>query len=339
MTGVPLSFIWPAMLAWLLVIPALVVAYSRMQQRRQRLVRSYGGPGLLQPPAGSPPGVRRHIPAMLYLAGLAILIVALARPQAVISLPRLEGTVMLAFDVSGSMAADDLQPTRLEAAKAAALDFVQRQPPAVQIGVVSFSEGGFATQPPTSDQAAILAAINRLALQRGTSLASGMQAALNAIAAGSDQAPLSLDDPAAPAPTPTPVPQGTYVPSVIVLLTDGENTADADPLAAVQAAVDSGIRVYTVGIGSAEGATLQLDGFTVRTRLDEATLRQIAERTGGAYYNAQSTEELGTIYDQIQPELVLKAQQTEVTSVFAGASLLVMLIGATLSLLWLGRLP
>ncbi|HSH79414.1 MAG TPA: VWA domain-containing protein, partial [Herpetosiphonaceae bacterium] len=161
-----------------------------------------------------------------------------------------------------------------------------------------------------------------------------------AIAAFSGQAPLTSGDAAlTPTPTRTPVPRGTYVPAVIVLLTDGENTADADPLAAVQTVVDSGIRVYTVGIGSAEGATLQLDGFTVRTRLDEATLRQIAERTGGAYYNAQNAEELRTIYDQIQPELVLKAQQTEVTSVFAGASLLIMLIGGTLSLLWLGRLP
>jgi Ca-activated chloride channel homolog len=287
---------------------------------------------------GRPGGFRRHIPAALYLAGLTILIVALARPQAVVSLPRLAGTVMLAFDVSGSMAADDLEPTRLEAAKAAARAFVERQPPTVQIGVVSFSEGGFATQPPTNDQGAILAAINRLTLQRGTSLASGMEAALQLIAADREQAPLTLSNRTA-TPTPTPVPQGTYASAVVVLFSDGENNAEPDPFEAAQAAADRGIRVYAVGIGSAEGATLDIDGFRVRTRLDEATLRQIAELTGGAYYNADSEEELRAIYDQLNPELAIKPQKTEVTSLFAGASLLLMLIGSALSLLWLGRLP
>ena len=335
-----MSFLWPVMLVWLLLVPLFVVVYSRMQQRRQRLAKIYGGTGGSQGSAGAPRGVRRHIPAALYLAGLTILIVALARPQTIVSLPRLEGTVMLAFDVSGSMAADDLEPTRFDAAKAAARDFVERQPSTVQVGVVSFSEGGFATQPPTSDQAAILAAINRLSLQSSTSLASGMQAALNAIAAGSGEEPLTLSDRTLTAtPTPTPVPRGTYIPAVIVLLTDGENTADPDPFETAQIAADRGIRVYTVGVGSAEGATLQLDGFTVRTRLDETTLQQIAELTGGTYYNAENEEELHMIYDQLSPELVLRPQKTEVTSLFAGASLLVMLIGGSLSLLWLGRLP
>ena len=129
--------------------------------------------------------MRRHIPPALFLAGLTILIVALARPQTVVSLPRVEGTVILAFDVSGSMAADDMKPTRMEAAKAAARDFVQRQPPSVQIGVVAFSDNGFSVQVPTNDQDAILAAINRLTPQRGTSLANGIRASLNAIAVGS----------------------------------------------------------------------------------------------------------------------------------------------------------
>src|SRR3712207_6265656 len=122
----PLSFIWPAMLLWLLLVPLFVTVYGRMQRRRRHVAAGFGDLGLMQAAAGPANGVRRHIPAALYLAGLTILLVALARPQAVVSLPRLEGTVMLAFDASGSMAAEDLKPTRMEAAKAAARAFVER---------------------------------------------------------------------------------------------------------------------------------------------------------------------------------------------------------------------
>src|ERR671933_2421391 len=164
-----MSFIWPQMLVLLVLLPLFVGLYLRLQQRRRRLVASYGSLGLVQAAAGQRVGARRHIPPALFLAGLTMLIVALARPQTVVSLPRVEGTVILAFDVSGSMAADDLKPTRLEAAKTAARQFVQRQPPSVEIGVVTFSEGGFTTQAPTNEQDLVLAAINRLAVQRGTS--------------------------------------------------------------------------------------------------------------------------------------------------------------------------
>jgi Ca-activated chloride channel family protein len=289
--------------------------------------------------ASSRLGVRRHIPSALFLVALTILIVALARPQAVLSLPRLEGTIILAFDVSRSMAADDLKPTRLQAAKTAARAFVQRQPSTVRIGVVSFSEGGFALQAPTNDQEAVLAAINRLRLQSGTSLARGMEASLKAIAAGTDRSSMTLARTQTPAPTPTPVPKGTYTSAVIVLLSDGENTQAPDPLAAAHMAADRGVRIYTVGIGSTTGATLRIDGFTVRSRLDEQTLRQIAQLTGGAYYNAANAGELRTIYASLDPQLVIKPQKTEVTSLFAGAGILVLMIGGTLSLLWLGRLP
>jgi hypothetical protein len=219
-----MSFIWPTMLLLLLLIPLCVGLYVMLQQRRRRLAASYGALGLVQEATGRPLGWRRHIPPALFLAGLVLLMFALARPQAVVNLPRIEGTIILAFDVSGSMAADDLKPTRMEAAKAAAWDFVQRQPSSVQIGVVAFSDGGFAVQAPTNDQEAILATINRLTPQRGTSLGQGILASLNTIAAGAEQAP-PLDSNLTPTPpaTPTPVPYGTYTPAVIVLLTDGEN--------------------------------------------------------------------------------------------------------------------
>src|SRR2546423_14073683 len=173
-----MTFLWLPMLVWLSLLPLFVVVYIRMQQRRRRLAAQYGNPGLVHEAAGRRLGVRRHIPSALFLVALTILIVALARPQAVVRLPRLEGTIILAFDVSRSMAADDLKPTRLQAAKTAARAFVQRQPSTVQIGGVSFSDGGFALQAPTNDQDAALAPVNTLQLPRGTSQARIMQDSL-----------------------------------------------------------------------------------------------------------------------------------------------------------------
>jgi Ca-activated chloride channel family protein len=337
-----MSFIWPTMLLLLLLVPLGVGLYVRLQQRRRRLAASYGTLGFVQQAAGRRLGARRHIPPALFLIGLTILVIALARPQAVVSLPRIEGTVILAFDISGSMAADDLKPTRMEAAKVAARDFVQRQPLTVQIGVVGFSDNGFAVQAPTNNQDAILATINRLTPQRGTSLGQGILASLKAIAVanGPPQAPRLYSN-LTPTPTsvPTPVPQGTHASAVIVLLTDGENNENPDPLVAAQAALDRGVRIYTVGIGSAAGTTLHVNGFTVHTRLDEEMLQQISQITDGVYYNAQNQQELRTIYDNLNPQLVIKPEKLELTSIFAGASTLVLLIGGTFSLLWFSRLP
>jgi Ca-activated chloride channel family protein len=276
------------------------------------------------------------------MAGLTILVVALARPQTVISLPKIQGTVILAFDVSGSMAADDIQPSRLAAAKVAVDDFIQRQPPDVQIGVVAFSDSGFQVQVPTNDQATVLASVNRLTPQHGTSLANGITASLSAIASALNpqSAPLqySLSTPA-PTPSPTPVPQGTYTSAVIVLLTDGDNNENPDPMTAAQTAANRGVRIYTVGIGSPQGTTLHINGFNVFTQLDEATLQQISQTTGGVYYNAQSAQDLKQIYDNLNPQLIIKPEEIEVTSLFAGASILVMLVGGFFSLIWFNRLP
>ena len=337
-----MSFIWPTMILLLLLIPLFGVLYIMFQQRRRRLAASYGGPGLLGGTMERGPGIRRHIPPALFLVGLSILIIALARPQTVISLPSVEGTVILVFDVSGSMAADDLKPTRMEAAKAAAQDFVERQPASVQIGVVAFSDGGLAVQAPTNDQEAILASINRLEPQHGTSLGQGILAALNTIAADAGQIP-DLESNLTPAPTaiatPTPVPEGTNMSAVIVLLTDGENTEAPDPLAVAQAAVERGVRIHTVGIGSAAGTTLDVNGFTVHTQLNEALLQQISQLTGGVYYSAENEQDLHSVYENLVPRLVIKPEKMEVTSIFAGASILVLLMGGTFSLLWFSRLP
>lgn len=327
------------MLVSLLVVPLFLLWYLHLQQRRRQIAANFANVVGALGEGSKRAGARRHIPPALFLSGLAILLIALARPQTVVALPKEEGTVILAFDVSGSMAADDLTPTRMDAAKAAAQDFVQRQPPSVQIGVVAFSDSGFTVQEPTNDQSAILAAIKRLAPQRGTSIAHGILGSLNAIANEMGQIPstggnLTLG----PTPSPTPMPKGVYTNAVVVLLSDGDNNENPDPLVAARAAADRGIRVYTVGIGSVAGTTLHVNGFIVHTQLDEATLQQIAQLTGGAYSNAANTKDLLAIYDHLDPQLVIKPESIEVTSLFAGASLLVMLAGAAFSLLWFGHL-
>lgn len=335
-----MSFIWPLSLVLLLLIPLFVVLYSRQQRRRQRLLATYGNFGLPQS-GGRGLDRRRHLPPLLFLLALTTLIIAVARPQMELSLPRVEGTVILAFDVSGSMAADDLAPTRMEAAKAAARDFVANQPRSVLIGVVAFSESGFSVQPPTNDQAAIVAAIDRLAPTRGTSLGNGILMALNALTIKNepvaDEIYSNLQ--LTPTPTPTPLPKGTYTSGAIVLLTDGENTAPPDPLESAQTAIDRGVRIYPIGLGSTSGTLLKVNGFTVRTYLDEETLQAIAQVTDGTYYHAENEDELKTVYDQVGAQLVVKPEQTEITALLAGVSVLLLLIGGALSLLWFSRLP
>ncbi|HEX7472847.1 MAG TPA: VWA domain-containing protein [Candidatus Limnocylindrales bacterium] len=335
-----MSFIWPQMLVAVALVPLGILLYRALEGRRRRALVG-GGLGLGAATVRRPLGVRARIPAVLFVAGFLVLTVGLARPQASVDLPRQEGTVILAFDVSGSMAADDLKPTRMEAAKAATQDFVQRQPAGVIVGVVAFSDAGLSVQAPTSDQATVLAAIKRLAPQRGTSLGQGIRASLNTIAIAENGPATDYYTNRSPAPsaTPAPVAPGSHTSAVIVLLTDGENTAPPDPLAAAQAAADQGVRIYTVGIGSAAGTTLTINGFKVHTQLDATTLQRISDITGGAYYAAEDEQGLAKVYDDLDTRLVVKPQMIEVTALFAGASVLLLVVGGVCSLAWLGRLP
>ena len=338
-----MSFIWPPLLATLFLVPLGLLLYAYLDVRRRRRLAAYGGSGLAQTVTRRP-GIRGRFPAVLLILGLSAISLAMARPQAVLSLPRQDGTVILAFDVSASMAATDLQPTRIAAAKAAAKDFVAKQPTSINIGVVAFSDSGIQVQQPTNDQASVISAIDRLTPERGTSVAEGILASLKVIAiaeAGpyannyySNASPAS-----APTPTPTPVPAGTHAPAAIVLLSDGENNESPDPMAAAQAAANQGVRIYTVGLGSAAGSTVTVNGFQLHTQLDEATLQQISQVTDGTYYNATDAQQLRSIYDNLDTGLVLQPQMTEITSIFAGAGLLLLIAGALTSLYWLGRMP
>jgi Ca-activated chloride channel family protein len=334
------TFIWPPLLVSLLLIPVGAAIYMAMGRRR-RFAALHAGLGLSAQATSRSSRLRNRVPAALFLAGFAVMGVALARPQTVLDLPKEEGTVILAFDVSGSMAADDLKPTRMDAARAATQDFVQRQPRTVSIGVVAFSDSGLSVQAPTSDQPAVVAAINRLAPQRGTSLAKGILASLDTIATA-DAGP-ATDAYTNRSPertgTPAPVPPGTHTSAAIVLLTDGENNENPDPLDAAQVAADRGIRIFTIGIGSAAGSTLDLNGFRIHTQLNEDLLRQVSQVTGGAYFSADDEQGLLSIYDNLNAQLVVRAQAIEVTAVFAGASILILLAAGLTSLAWLGRLP
>jgi Ca-activated chloride channel family protein len=326
------------MLFSLLLVPICAFVYIRLQRRRRQYALNLGALGAVRDSGVKPLGRRRHIPFTLFLLGLALLLLALSRPQAVLSIPQVEGTVMLAFDVSASMAADDLEPTRMEAAKAAAQAFVEGQPNNIKIGVVAFSDGGLVVQTPTDDRVAIAATIDRLVPQSATSLGQGILVALNTLLSDPDTLQ-SGDDGAQALPSPTPAPRGAFAPAIIVLMTDGENTEPPDPIEAAQTAIEQGVRIYTVGIGSTTGTELEIDGFTVFTQLNENTLKQIAQLTEGEYYNANDAEDLRAIYENLDPGFVVKPEKMEITSVLTGVSVFVLLMGAVFSLLWFGRIP
>lgn len=326
-----MSFIWPELLLTLLLIPLLAWLYLRRGDQR-RLLAAEMGLATDDPERGM--NARRHLPPSFLMLGLSLLLFGLARPQMTVELPRVEGTVILAFDVSNSMSADDFEPTRLDAAKAAAQPLVENQPPTVRIGVVAFGGSGLVVQAPTDDQAAILAAIERLRPQGGTSLGEGIFTSLNAIAgkaltieqATTDEgtAALRIDD---------------FSSAVVVLLTDGENTEAPDPLEIAQLAAEAGVRVYTIGVGSSEGAVVEVEGFNIVTQLDETMLKEIASMTNGAYYRAEDEEALQAIYENVDLQLTTRGEEMEVTAIAAGLSTVLLLIGGGLSLFWFGRVP
>jgi len=338
-----MSFLWMWMLWLLLVVPALVIAYILVQRRRQKYALRYASLSLIKEALGRGPGVRRHIPPALFIAGVAVMIVALARPVATVTLPSQQGTVILTIDVSGSMRADDLKPTRLDAAKAAARAFVEKQPQGVRIGVVSFSDGAAIVQAPTADRNTVLAAIGRLTPQRGTAIGRGILTSLDAIFEEPDARPTpfprdSLRLPE-PTPRPSPVPRGTYTNAVVVLLSDGQSNVGPRPLEVIDQAANRGVRVYTVGVGSPAGTILRFEGRSVRVLLDEQTLKHIAEATDAQYFKADDQANLREIYENLSMRLVFKPEQTELTAGFTGLAAALLLVAGTLSLLWFNRLP
>lgn len=322
----------PWMLLLLALVPALVAAYVWGLRRRGRRAARLASEGLVPTTAARTMRLRRHIPFALFAAGIALVVFGLARPTVDLPVPQREGTVILAFDVSNSMRAKDLEPTRIEAAKVAARAFVEKQPRSIKIGVVAFGDSAVTVLKPSNVEDEVIAAINRLSVSGGTSLGQGLFTSLSTIAGK----PLTIDD-AALDNDAGKVDIGYFGSSAIVLLSDGENTARPDPLALAEVASTAGVHVHAIGVGTEQGTVVQVDGFSVATALDAAMLKKIADTTDGSYDQASDAAALTGVYKSIDLEFKTVKKPREVTALFAAAGGLLLVLGSALSIFWLGR--
>jgi Ca-activated chloride channel family protein len=346
MNGTPaMTFIWPAMLWALLALPLLVVGYLWLLRRRRKTALRYASLALVKEALGRRGAWRRHVPPALLWLAIAALLLATARPAAVISLPLQEQTIVLAMDVSGSMRATDVQPNRLVASQEAAKAFVAELPRSVRVAVVSFAGTAAVVQPPTLSRDDVVAAIDRFQLQRGTAIGSGIVLSLATIfpEAGIDLSQITGQramPPAAgekPKPEFKPVEPGSYNSAAIILLTDGQRTTGPDPIDAAKMAADRGVRVYTVGVGTKEGETIAFEGWSMRVRLDEETLKNIANITRAEYFYAGTASDLKKVYQGLSTRLVMEKKETEIGALFAALGALLVVVAAGLSIWWFGR--
>ena len=347
-----MTFAWPHMLWLLTVVPALVAAYLYVLRRKKKLALRYASLAMVKDAMNPGRTARRHVPPAFFLLAVIAMILAIARPAAVITLPSQHETVILAIDVSGSMRATDVEPNRLAAAQAAAKAFVKDQPRSTRIGVVAFAATALVVQHPTQNHEDILAAIDRLQLQRGTAIGSGIIVSLATIfpnqgitlesVGGEKGKPwrgYAIDDPAGAKKEPfKPVPAGSYNNAAIVLLTDGQRTTGPDPIAAAKLAADRGVRVFTVGIGTPEGEVMGFEGWRMRVKLDEETLKNVSATTHGQYFYAGNAQELKKIYRSLTARFTMEKKETEITAIFSGVAALLALVAAMLSLLWFNRI-
>jgi len=327
-----MSFGSPWMLLALVLVPGLVVAYWWMLRRRAERAAQLASEGLVPTTAGQRVRWRRHVPFALFVLALVLVGVGLARPTVSLALPDRSGTVILAFDVSNSMRAKDLEPTRMAASKKAALAFVQQQPRTIRIGVVAFGDTAVTVLKPSNVKEDIVAAIERLSVGGGTSLGQGLFASLRAIAGK----PLTLNQSALDSDTGQ-VDIGFFGSSAIVLLSDGENTSRPDPLDIAKVASTAGVPVHAIGIGTKRGTVIEVDGFNIATALDEELLKKIATVADGTYDQAADAPALAKVYDSIDLEFKATRKPREVTALFAAGGGLLLALGAVLSMLWLGR--
>jgi len=337
---------------WLLAaVPASVAVYILLLRRKKKAALRYASLSMVKEAMGAGQRFRRHVPPLVLLLALATLIAAVARPAAIVTLPTQQQTIILAMDVSGSMRARDVEPNRLVAAQEAAKAFVADLPRQVRVGVVSFAGTAAVVQPPTQKREDVVAAIDRFQLQRGTAIGSGIILSLATIFpdAGIDvsesiyerNAPRAL--PLDPARTPekkefTPVPPGSYASAAIILLTDGQRTTGPDSLEAAKMAADRGVRIFTVGVGTPNGEVIGFEGWSFRARLDEATLKAIADTTRGEYFYAGTAMDLKKVYQSLNARLVLEKTHTEITALFSAAAAGLVLLSAFLSILWFNRI-
>jgi Ca-activated chloride channel family protein len=346
-----MKFLWPEMLWLLPVVPALALLYALILRRKKKAAVRYASLTMVKDAMGARGRFRRHVPPLLFLLAIAVMIVAVARPAAVVTLPSQERTIILAMDVSGSMRAKDVAPNRLVAAQEAAKAFVAELPRNVRVGVVSFAGTAAVVQPPTRSREDVVAAIDRFQLQRGTAIGSGIIVALATILPeGSIDVSELIYGRNAPRPLPIdrggkapkkefkPVPPGSHTSAAIILLTDGQRTTGPDSLEAAKMAADHGVRVFTVGIGTPKGEIIGFEGWSFHARLDEDTLKAVANATRGEYFYAGTAADLKKVYESLSARITLEKRETEITAIFAAAAALLALVSAALSLLWFNRI-
>lgn len=353
-----MRFLWPELLWLLLLVPALVAIYWYALRRRRKAAIRYASLMLVRDAAGRGQRWRRHVPPALFLLAMTAAILAIARPSAVIVLPSEYLTLVLAVDISRSMRATDVDPTRINAAQAAARSFVEELPRNVRVAIVTFAGTATIAQTPTDSKDDLLAAIDRFELQRATATGDGLVVSLAALfpdeaaelehaVAGSVFSRLGTGVPidrayrereGKPAKKDfKPAPPGSYPSGAIILMSDGRRTTGIDPLFAARLAADRGVRVYTVGFGSRDGALVTTEGWSFYAILDEDALKEVANVTGGEYFHAGTAADLGKIYKSLGTRFAMERRETEVGAILSAAAALLMLGAGLLSLLWFYR--
>ena len=350
-----MTFQWIGLLVLLAIVPLLVALYAWSLRRRRPSAARYSSLALIRDASPGSSRLRRHLPFALVAAATAALVIALGRPAVVVGVPTNQTTIILTIDVSGSMCSTDIAPTRLEAAEEAAIAFVKSQQARTEIGIVAFSGFAAVVQPPTTNQKDLIDAIRSLTTGRRTAIGSGVLAAIDAIAEVDPAIDRSVI-PGRPGVEPPPVPAGAYAPDIIVLLTDGANNAGPAPVDAARQALDRGLRVYTIGFGSVEGGSLDPvcrqqfignepgggfgggfgggGGGRFPRGIDEATLRQVADLTGGSYHPADSAAELERVFADLPTKLITKREAVEISVGFVGLGGLLAAFGLLLSRTW-----
>lgn len=353
MKDLPVNFLWPQFLWLLAVLPLLVLLYWWILRRRKRVALRYASLSIVREAMGRTTGWRRHIPPLLLLLAFGAMLLAAARPVATITLPSTQQTIILAMDVSGSMRATDVLPNRLVASQNAAKAFLKELPRHVKVGIVAFAGSAQVVQPVTLSREDLNTAIDKFQMQRATAIGSAIVVALSELFPGQvDLASVTYgrasNDPFAPQGRAIdqpqtekkpfePVPPGSYGSAAIILLTDGQRTTGVDTDEAAKMAADRGVRVYTVGVGTVDGEVIGFEGWSMRVRLDEDTLKAVARDTKGEYFYAGTAENLKQVYESLSTRLTVEKKETEVSGLLALAAAVLVLMSAGLSLLWFNR--
>jgi len=349
---IPLTFFWPKLLWLLLSLPLLIGLYFWLLRRRKKLALRFASLSIIKEAMGPGRNLRRHIPALLLLLAITVMLLAAARPYARVSLPMTQETIMLAMDVSGSMRATDVQPNRLVASQNAAKAFLAQLPRQVKVGIVAFAGSAQVVQNPTLNREDLVAAIDRFQMQRGTAIGNGIVMSLatifpeagidlNAMMGARQRSQGVAIDQVNPPPKQkefVPVAPGSYSSAAIILLTDGQRTTGVDSLEAAKLAADRGVRVYTVGIGTVSGETIGFEGWSMRVKLDEDTLKKIALQTQADYFYAGNAESLKKVYESLSTRLTVEKKETEISGLLALLAALLAITAAALSILWFNRI-